>query len=72
MIKKFFAKLTGWNPYKHREWEKMMASKGQEISRLAEGLAQDRKTMEALEREKEQRHLDEDERVTARKYDKAA
>lgn len=42
MIKKFFAKLTNWNPNRPREFQKEMAARGQEISRSAEALIREK------------------------------
>ena len=47
MIKKFFAKLTNWNPYKHEKWQKEMADKGREVDRVHEGLIRERELMQA-------------------------
>lgn len=49
MIKKFFAKLANYNPYRSREFKRDMTAKGHNIDRLAEGLVRDKElTQERL------------------------
>jgi hypothetical protein len=45
MIKEFFAKLTGFNQNKSREFQRDMARRGEEVDRLAKGLVRERELM---------------------------